>query len=304
MQLCKVFLTLACAACYACLQLRVCGGALIRERVAEDVYVFTSEIYARVNSGAVIGPEWSIIIDTLAYPEETKEIRDYIEGRLEKPVRYVINTHYHADHTLGNCWFPNAVIISHERCRKLLAIKGVKALEDAKQQNRELMDIKVVLPDVTFNEGTIALRIGKRTLELISLPGHSPDGIGVLVTEDRVLFSGDIMMPVPYLLDGNIDVMAESMKRIPKMKLENLVQGHGEVILRGEIPNAVKINLNYIAAVVKAVKRAMQRGDPETYLLSVDIESCGKNRILLNGLAVELHRRNLIGLYQRMRKKK
>ncbi len=277
---------------------------MIRERVAEDVYVFTSEIYARVNSGAVVGPEWSIIIDTLAYPEETKEIRDYIEGRLEKPVRYVINTHYHADHSLGNCWFPNAVIISHERCRKLLAVKGVKALEEAKQQNRELMNIKVVLPDVTFDDGSMSLRIGKRTLELLSLPGHSSDGIGVLITEDRALFSGDIMMPVPYLLDGNLDVMAESMKRIPKMRLENLIQGHGEVILRGEIPNAVKANLNYMAAVVRHVKKAIQRSDPESYLLNIDIESCGKNRILLNGLASELHRRNLIGLYRRIRKKK
>lgn len=277
---------------------------MIRERVAEDVYVFTSENYARVNAGAVIGPEWSIIIDTLAYPEETREIRDYIEGRLEKPVRYVINTHYHADHSLGNCWFPNAVIIGHERCRRLLATKGAKALEDAKQINRELMNIKVVLPDVTFDDGALILRVGKRTLELISLPGHSPDGIGVLLVEDRVLFSGDIMMPVPYVVDGNIEVMAESMKIIPKMRLENLVQGHGEVILRGELQNAVKANLNYLTAIVKHVKKAAQRSEPEEYLMKVDIESCGKNRILLNGLASELHRRNLIGLYQRMRKRK
>jgi cyclase len=147
----------------------------------------------------------------------------------------------------------------------------------------------------------LEIRIGKRTIRLVHLPGHSADGIGVLVVEDRVLFSGDIMMPLPYILDGEIDVMAETMKEIPKMKLENLVQGHGEVILRGEIPSAVKENLNYLADISKHATRAQRRREPEEYLSTVDVESCGKNRILLNGLAEELHRRNLLWLYQKIR---
>jgi cyclase len=274
---------------------------LIRERVADDVYVFTSEMYARVNAGAIVGPDWAVVIDTLAYPEETFEIRDFIEVRLEKPVRYLINTHYHADHSLGNYWFPNATIISHELCRQLMDRKGRQALEDARQNNRELAEIQVVLPGVTFLQGELEIRIGKRTIRLLPLAGHSIDGIGVLVVEDRVLFSGDIMMPLPYILDGDMEMMAETMKEIPKMKLENLVQGHGEVILRGEIPSAVKENLSYLADISKHASRALRRREPEEYLSSVDVESCGKNRILLNGLAEELHRRNLLWLYQKMR---
>jgi cyclase len=274
---------------------------LIRERVAEDVYVFTSEVYARVNAGAIVGPEWAVVIDTLAYPEESQEIQDFIENKLEIPIRYLINTHHHADHSLGTCWFPNAIVISHELCRDLLDGKGREALEIAKQNNRELADVEVVLPDVTFDVGEVEIRIGKRTMRLISLPGHSIDGIGVLVVEERVLFSGDIMMPVPYILDGDVDKMAETKKLIPKMKLENLVQGHGEVILRGEIPHAVKDNLNYLNTIMKHAKRALRRREPEEYLASVDVESCGKNRILLNGLAEELHRRNLLSFYQKLK---
>ena len=274
---------------------------MIRERVADDVYVFTSEMYARVNAGAIVGPDWAVVIDTLAYPEETSEIQDFIEVRLEKPVRYLINTHYHADHSLGNCWFPQATIISHELCRKFLNQKGRTALEDAKQNNRELADIQISLPQVTFAEGELEIRIGKRTIRLMHLPGHSADGIGVLVVEDRVLFSGDIMMPLPYILDGEMELMAETMKEIPRMKLENLVQGHGEVILRGEIPSAVKENLSYLADITKHATRAQRRREPEEYLNSVDVESCGKNRILLNGLAEELHRRNLLWLYKKLK---
>jgi cyclase len=240
----------------------------------------------------------------LAYPEESKEIQEFIEEKLEKPVRYLVNTHYHADHSLGNCWFPNAKIVSHKLCRQLLNSKGREALENAKQNNRDLVDIEIALPDVTFDKGELELRNGKKTIRLIYLPGHSADGIGVLIVEDRVLFSGDVMMPVPYILDGDMDLMAEVMKEIPKLKLENLVQGHGEVILRGEIANAVKDNLNYLNAITKHAKRALRRREPEEYLHTVDVESCGKNRILLNGLAEELHRRNLLWLYQELKEQK
>ena len=271
---------------------------MVRERVAEDVYVFTSDLYAQVNAGAVIGPEWSILIDTLAYPEETLEIRDFLETKLESPVRYLINTHYHSDHTLGNHWFPNALILSHGLCRKLLDSRGRRSFEEVKRQNRDLKDLQLVLPEVTFDEGGLGIRVGRRTLRLIHLPGHSPDGIGVLIVEDRVLFSGDIMMPLPYLVDGNFEVMIESLKRIPRMKLENLVQGHGEVILRGEIPSAVKRNIKYLNAIRKEVRQANRRVDWLGYLNGVDIESCGKSRILLGGLAQQLHERNLLALFR------
>jgi cyclase len=271
---------------------------MVIERVAENVYVFTSELYAQVNAGAVVGPEWSAVIDTLAVPEETLEMRDFLEKRLNSPVRYVINTHYHADHSLGNCHFSNATIVAHAKCRSLLDTLGRAALKDAKKQNRELRGVEIVLPSIVFNSGSVSLRLGKRTLELISLPGHSPDGIGVLVEEGRVLFSGDAMMPVPYLVDGDYDTLVASMKSLTKLRLESLVQGHGEVILRGEVNLAVRQNLSYLAAVRKEASKALRRRSPEDYLASVDIEACGKSHIMLGGLANELHSRNLLAMYQ------
>ena len=271
-----------------------------RERVADNVYVFTSELYAKVNAGAVIGPEWAVVIDTLAYPKETKEIKDFIQGRLETPVRYVINTHYHADHSLGSCWFPDAIVLGNTLCRHLLDTRGRKALKVAQQQNRGLRDVRISLPDVIFDEGELGIRVGKRLLKIIHLPGHSADGAGVLLVEDRVLFSGDIMMPIPYLVDGDFDVMAETMKKVATLGIENLVQGHGEVILRGEVQSTVKDNLNYLAVIRRHVRKASRRRDPMGYLKTIDVEMCGKSRILLAGLAEDLHSRNLIGLYNQL----
>lgn len=75
-----------------------------RERVSENVFWFQSEIYAQVTAGVIVGPQWAVMIDTLALPEETLGIREFIEHELGVQVRYVINTHYHADHTWGNCF--------------------------------------------------------------------------------------------------------------------------------------------------------------------------------------------------------
>ena len=208
----------------------------MRERVADNVYVFTSEMYAQVNAGVVVGPGWSVLIDTLAYPAETLELREFVENNLGSRVRYVINTHYHADHTLGTWLFPGAVVMGHAECRRLLDSRGRQALLQAQENNRDLRSVEIVLPEVIVQNEQVSLRVGRKRLELIPLPGHSPDGLGVLLVEDRVLFAGDAMMPLPSLIDGEIEAMAGSLRQIPRMKLENLVQGHGEVILRGEIP--------------------------------------------------------------------
>lgn len=269
-----------------------------RERVSDNVFVFQSELYAQVTAGVIVGSDWAVAIDTLSFPEETLEIRDFIEQELNVPVRYVINTHYHADHSWGNCFFPGAVVISHSLCRQYLAQKGVASLEEARQQNSSFQKSKIILPHLTFSKGELSLKVDKKTLTLIPLPGHSNDGIGVLNKEDRILFAGDIFMPLPYLVDGSIDDMINSFKFVRELGLENIVQGHGEVILRGEVEETIDDHLSYLSAIRKNVRQAMRRKYPGDLLETVDVESCGKSRVLLGGLAEELHQRNLFALYE------
>ena len=271
-----------------------------RERVSENVFWFQSEIYAQVTAGVVAGPQWAVVIDTLALPDETLSIREFIEHELNVPVRYVINTHYHADHTWGNCFFPGATVIAHARCRDLLEERGIPSLEAAKKQNPALRQVKIVLPQMTFVDGELTLRVGKKNLILSLALGHSKDGIAVLVEEDRILFAGDAFMPLPYIVDGDIDESMATIKRIGRMGLENIVQGHGDVILRGEIDAAVKENLNYLSAIKRAVKAASRRKNAVELLDNITIESCGKSRVYLGGLAQTLHQRNLYALLQQM----
>ncbi len=271
-----------------------------RERVSENVYWFQSDVYAQVTAGVVVGPQWAVVIDTLALPDETLGMRDFIERELNVPVRYIINTHYHADHAWGNCFFPGATVIAHSLCRELLLERGKPSLESAQKQNNALRQVKIVPPQMTFSSGELTLRVGKKNLTIMSASGHSDDGIAVLVEEDRVLFAGDAFMPLPYVVDGDLEDVADSIRKIGRMGLENIIQGHGDIILRGEIDAAVKENLAYVAAVKKAVKTALRRRNPEEFLEAVTIEECGKSRVYLGGLAETLHRRNLRGVYQTM----
>ena len=271
-----------------------------RERVSENVFWFQSEVYAQVTAGVIVGPQWAVMIDTLALPEETLGIREFIEHELGVQVRYVINTHYHADHTWGNCFFPGATVIGHARCRELLIELGAPSLESARKQNPNLRQVKIVPPHLTFSSGELTMRVGKKNLVLSQAFGHSDDGISVLVEEDRVLFAGDAFMPLPYVVDGDVDDMLASVKKIGKMGLENIIQGHGDIILRGEIDAAVKENTNYLNNIKKAVKSAGKRKNVDEYLDEISIESCGKSRVYLGGLAETLHRRNLRTLYRQV----
>ena len=272
-----------------------------RERVSENVFWFQSEIYAQVTAGVVVGPQWAVVIDTLALPDETLGMREFIEHELSVPVRYVINTHYHADHAWGNCFFPGATVIAHELCRILLDERGQPSLEAARKQNAAFRQVKIVLPHLTFSAGEMNLRVGKKNLTILPAPGHSNDGIAVLVEEDRILFAGDAFMPLPYVVDGDIDDIAASIKKIGRMGLENIVQGHGDIILRGEIDAAVRENLTYITNVKKVVKAAARRKSVDETLDSMRIEECGKSRVHLGGLAEGLHKRNLQTLIRKAR---
>jgi glyoxylase-like metal-dependent hydrolase (beta-lactamase superfamily II) len=270
---------------------------MIRERIADNVYWFQSEIYAQVTAGAIVGANWAVLVDTLALPEETLEMRAYLEETLGVQVRYIINTIYHADHTFGNCFFPGAIIISSAECRRLMAERNPAALASAQEQSNAFDSVRIQLPGLTFDSGTISLQIGKRHIKIFSTPGNSADGISVLVREDRVLFAGDAFLPLPTIVEGDLDQLSETIKNIGKMSLENIVQGHGDVILRGEIDQAVKNNLNYLTAIRKIARTAAKRKDPQEVLEEATVEECGKSRVLLGGLVEELHQRNLVFLY-------
>ncbi|HUN24311.1 MAG TPA: MBL fold metallo-hydrolase [Anaerolineales bacterium] len=272
------------------------------ERVSDDIYVFTSDLYAQVTAGAVISPHGSALIDTLAFPSETRQIKSFIENTLGSKVRYIINTHYHADHIYGNYLFPEAEVISHDLCRQYMLERVVPQLAASKKETPEIREVEIVLPSITFDNGGFLLQIGNKTLVVNHAPGHSHDQVTVLVREEKVLFASDSVMPLPFFMDGSVEDTHKTLNAIKGIELENIVQGHGEVILRGEIAAALESRITYIEQTRKLVAQVIKRNRPVTALQKLTLESMERSNIELAGLVEALHMRNLEFLYHTLQK--
>jgi glyoxylase-like metal-dependent hydrolase (beta-lactamase superfamily II) len=276
---------------------------MLRERVAEDIFVFTSDLYLQATASAIFTPDGVVVIDTLPFPQETKEMLRFIKRRSKKPIRYIVLTHFQPDHTYGAC-FLEGEVVAHERCRRILEKHGERLLEDDRSQNPELCEVQIRLPETVFDRGTLTLHVGKKTVVLMHTPGNTSDGVSAYVKEDKVLFAGDLVMPVPYIISGDHRVMRESLLKIGKLSLDNVVQGHGDVLLRGEIPEAIETSIQYLDTIEQEVQRRVDRGIPKSNLRRLSIERCHKSRIPLNGLAEELHQANLSHLYDLLQAEK
>jgi glyoxylase-like metal-dependent hydrolase (beta-lactamase superfamily II) len=131
-------------------------------------------------------------------------------------------------------------------------------------------------------------------------PGHTPDSTVVYVREDKVLLAADTVMPLPYFVWGSREDFVDSLERVLEFNMETVVQGHGEVLLRGEIRDAIRSSIRYLNMLYDKVSAVIESDGGLGALGRLDIESCGKSRIPLNGLVEDLHEANLFALYQQM----
>ena len=214
----------------------------------------------------------------------------------------MVNTHYHADHTYGTCLFPGAQVVAHALCRELLDTRGREGLLAAQVESPELADVRIVLPELMFESGELQMHMGDKNLVLRHSPGHSIDVVTVMVEEERVLFASDTVMPVPFFADGDLDELVASLESILTLApgLTNMVQGHGPVILRGEIERCLKSRIKYLKTVRSVVRQALKRKYTKNVLKNTDLESLGIDRAELGGIGVDLHWRNLESLYDKL----
>lgn len=277
---------------------------VLRERVSEHAYIFRSGMYAQVNAGLVTTNEGCVVIDTLPFPQETREIYDFVRNKLRSEVKYVILTHSHADHVYGTYMFPEAEVVGHLLSRELLIKQTRPALAQARQRNAALGEVHLRLPTL-LTEKEASIRIGDFTLVMRHSPGHSPDLINVYIKEEKVLFASDTVMPVPYLVSGNIDDLRRSLQEIAELSpVEDVVQGHGEVLLRGEVKSVMQLHLDYLDRIQAYAEEVLESGGGKEELNQLDLETCGLSRTALNGLVQQLHRANLYFLYGQARRRR
>jgi len=255
-----------------------------------------------VNAGLVVTSEGCILIDTLPFPSETKQIIEFAHRVCPQGIKYVINTISHADHVYGSCFFPEAELVAHELCRQFLVDYGYNALAEAKEHTPELRTVDIRLPKLIFSEGMV-IRLGDKTVHLIHSPGPSPEVCAVHVREDKVLFASDLMMPVPLIANplSDIEAFKRSLLNLHDYNLECIVQGHGDILLRGEVTTSIDASVKYLDDIQQLVETLIAEGGTKHDLLQHDVERFDRSRIPLGGLVQQFHANNLLYLWEKAR---
>jgi cyclase len=202
------------------------------EEVSDGVfaYVQLDGSWGLNNTGFIVGRDGITAIDTCFTERRSRAFRDAIRSVSGLPVRTLINTHHHGDHTHGNFVFRGeAMIVGHELCRKevIEAGLGTKALFPGVEWG----EIEVTPPTVTFDE-RMTLFVDDVTVELIFVgPAHTTNDVIVWLPESRVLYTGDVIFNegTPFALMGSVAGWLAALERLRGLGAERLVPGHGKV---------------------------------------------------------------------------
>ena len=208
------------------------------EEVSDGVfaYVQLDGSWGLNNTGFIVGGDGITAIDTCFTERRSRAFRDAIRSVSGLPVRTLVNTHHHGDHTHGNFVFRGeAMIVGHDLCRKEVMETGLgtKALFPGVDWG----ELEVEPPFVTFDE-RMTLFVDDLTVELIYVgPAHTTNDIIVWLPERRALFTGDVIFHggTPFALMGSIAGWLAALERLRALGAERLVPGHGEVCGPGAI---------------------------------------------------------------------
>jgi cyclase len=211
------------------------------KKITESVYAYTDvpagtpgNVFS-ANAGIVIGKDAVLVVDTLTSAKEAEAFAAAIRNITDKPVRYVVNTHYHLDHVLGNSFFSErgTRIIGHVKCREAMNAAGNKVPGNPASFGLPLdfwKGTRSVAPDMAFDRGMV-LDLGGLIVRLIhtGIASHSADSIMVHVPSQDVLFAGDILFTDfhPFIGDGDLDGWQKNLDFIHAMNVRHIIPGHG-----------------------------------------------------------------------------
>jgi glyoxylase-like metal-dependent hydrolase (beta-lactamase superfamily II) len=203
------------------------------ERLAPGVVALTAE--GDPNVGAVIGEDAVLAVDARATPALAREWLDELRGLTEKPVRYLVLTHYHAVRVLGASAFEAEWVIAHEGTRRWILERGEADFEsETRRFPRLFRDVESIpgltYPNVAFAD-MLRIDLGGRDVQLLHLGrGHTPGDAAVWLPDERILFAGDLVeaRAAPYMGDAFVEEWSTStLDRVEALGAERIVPGRG-----------------------------------------------------------------------------
>lgn len=253
------------------------------------------------NLGFVVGQRCVAVIDTGGSPAVGRALRASVAAHTPLPVCYVINTHVHPDHVLGNSAFiPPAggsstrpAFVGHSKLTAALTARGpayLTALERDLGVARSA-DL-IVYPDKTV-ESRVELDLGGRVLELRAWPtAHTDNDLSVLDVESGTFFAGDLVFRTHLpVIDGRLLGWLGVMDQLVALPVQRLVPGHGAVT--HDVAAALAPQRHYLTALRDGVRAALTKG--QTIGQTVDGLPAPHQQGWL--LVDEFHRRNVTAAF-------
>jgi len=221
------------------------------------------------NAGLIAGRESATAVDALFTPSMTRAFLDEAARLTPLPVRQLLNTHHHLDHTLGNALFPaGAQIVAHAKAKAEMERVGLPLdllRRFVPHFAPELDGVSLRLPDRTFDGDGLDVRLDEdgRLLRLLHFGcGHTKGDVLVHLPEERVLFAGDVAFfyVTPLAFEGHIGRWIGVCRRVlDELDVDTIVPGHGPVGGKDEL----RLMLGYLELVRDGARRAFDAGAAE-----------------------------------------
>ena len=187
------------------------------------------------NAGFVIGDDGVLVIDSFFYEEAARALVAEIQKLTPKPIRYVVNTHYHVDHTGGDLVLRDAgaIIIAHRNVRGWVRTNNINLFGDRITPGLRARVEALALPDLVTDKD-LTVWLGSRRIVVQTVLGHTGGDLTIHVPDAKVLFCGDMLWRkvAPNLIDGSVKEWAATdaqFMQISDASQTRYVPGHGDI---------------------------------------------------------------------------
>jgi glyoxylase-like metal-dependent hydrolase (beta-lactamase superfamily II) len=234
--------------------------------VGPNLYAYTAE--GDPNTGVIIGDDSVMIIDTQATPAMAGRVIEKIRGVTDKPIKYVVLSHYHAVRVLGASAYGASEIIASETCRAMIQERGQEDWDSELGRFPRLFQAAdsvpgLTWPTLTFN-GKLTLYLGRRRVELLQLGrAHTAGDIVAWVPDSATMFSGDIVeyKSACYCGDGHFTDWPATLDAIAAFQPEALAPGRGDALVGpAKVAEAIALTKEFLETIYRPVHAIAARG--------------------------------------------
>jgi glyoxylase-like metal-dependent hydrolase (beta-lactamase superfamily II) len=212
-------------------------------KLSDNAYAYTAE--GDPNTGVIIGDDVVMVIDTQATPVMAQDVIRRIREVTDKPIRYVVMSHYHAVRVLGASAYGAQHIIASQDTRDLIVERGAQDMKSEIERFPRLFRAVETIPGLTWPtltfKGEMTLWLGRLEVKLMQVGrGHTKGDTIAWLPQQKILFSGDLVEfdATPYAGDAYFSEWPQTLDKLAAMKPSALVPGRGAALTTPEMVQA------------------------------------------------------------------